>query len=120
MNLAERIRNIPLRDLLIICGLNLLPLCGVFLWDWQSFDLIFLYWMENVIIGAVMVMRMVARRYASPFELLFPLFLAPFFVLHYGMFCWGHGTLVISLFGDFGNQAQLFALVVIEPNRNTQ
>ncbi len=112
MNLAERVRNIPPRDLLIICGLNLLPVCGVFLWDWQSFDLIFLYWMENVVIGAVMVLRMVARRYSSPFELLFPLFLAPFFLLHYGMFCWGHGTFVISLFGDFADRMELVPAVL--------
>ena len=78
MSLAERVRSIPPKNLLIICALNLLPLCGVILWDWRSFDLIFLYWMENVVIGAVMILRMVARRYESPFELLFPLFLAPF------------------------------------------
>ncbi len=101
------IRNIPPQDLLIICGLNLLPLCGVFLWDWQSFDLIFLYWMENVVIGAVMILRMVVRRYESPFELAFPLFLAPFFAFHYGMFCWGHGTFVVSLFGEFPDRMEL-------------
>lgn len=104
---GANIRNIPTQDLLIICGLNLLPLCGVFLWDWQSFDLIFLYWMENVVIGAVMILRMVVRRYESPFELAFPLFLAPFFAFHYGMFCWGHGTFVVSLFGDFPDRMEL-------------
>ncbi len=104
---GANIRNIPTQDLLIICGLNLLPLCGVFLWDWQSFDLIFLYWMENVVIGAVMILRMVVRRYESPFELAFPLFLAPFFAFHYGMFCWGHGTFVVSLFGNFPDRMEL-------------
>ncbi len=112
MSFSARIRSIPPQDLLIICGLNLLPLCGVFLWGWQSFDLVFLYWMENVVIGAVMILRMVVRRYESLFELAFPLFLAPFFVVHYGMFCWGHGTFVISLFGDFSNGMDLMPAVL--------
>ncbi len=112
MSLIERIRDVPPRDLLIICGFNLLPLCGVLLWDWHSFDLIFLYWMENVVIGILMILRMVARRYDSPIEFVFPLFLAPFFALHYGAFCWGHGSFVVSLFGDFSNGVELAAAVL--------
>ena len=83
--------------------LNAVPLYGVFYWDWQSFDLIFLYWLENLIIGAFMIFRIVARRYSHPIEAAFPLFLAPFFTFHYGMFCYVHGQFVISLFGkDLG------------------
>ena len=79
--------------------LNLVPLYGVLSWGWQSFDLIFLYWMENLVIGAFTLARMLVRPYSHPLELAYPLFLAPFFAAHYGMFTWGHGTFVVSLFG---------------------
>lgn len=50
-------------------------------------------------IGAFTLGRMLIRPYGHPIELIFPLFLAPFFVLHYGAFCWGHGSFLFSLFG---------------------
>jgi hypothetical protein len=85
-----------------LVALNLVPLVGVLGWGWQSFDLIFLYWMENVVVGAFTLARMVVRPYGHPLELVFPLFIAPFFAFHYGAFCWGHGTFVVSLFGPEG------------------
>ncbi len=84
---------------LLIVGLNLVPLAGVWLFGWQSFELIFLYWMENVIIGAFTVLRMVVRPYRHAIDIFMPVFLAPFFFFHYGMFCFVHGTFVVSLFG---------------------
>ena len=78
--------------------LNLVAVVGVLQWGWVSFDLIFLYWLENVVIGAFMLMRMVARRYEHPLELIMPLLLAPFFLAHYGMFCYVHGQFVVGLF----------------------
>ena len=85
--------------LILLIALNLVPLIGVLAWGWRSFDLIFLYWMENLVIGVFTALRMLVRPYGHPLELAFPLLLAPFFCLHYGMFCWGHGTFVIGLFG---------------------
>jgi len=46
-----------------------------------------------------MIFRILARRYTHPIELVMPLFFAPFFAVHYGMFSYGHGTFIISLFG---------------------
>ncbi len=92
----------------LLVALNLVPLVGVIFWGWQSFDLIFLYWMENVVIGIFTVGRMVVRRYGHPIELAYPLFLAPFFALHYGGFSWGHGTFVLALFAP--EEAQNTAL----------
>jgi len=94
------------RDPLLIVALNLLPIAGVLLWGWQTFDLVFLYWMENLIIGAFSALRMAARPYQHPLDLVFPLFLVPFFLLHYGAFCWGHGQFVMSMFADDGAQRQ--------------
>jgi hypothetical protein len=88
--------------LILLIALNGLPLVGVLAWGWKSFDLIFLYWMENVIIGAFTVLRMLIRPYGHALELAFPFFLVPFFCVHYGMFCMGHGMFVVSLFGQTG------------------
>ena len=92
-------KQLPL-GLLLLIALNLVPLAGVLAWGWKSFDLIFLYWMENLIIGAFTVLRMLIRPYGHALELVFPLFLVPFFCVHYGMFCMGHGVFVVSLFGQ--------------------
>lgn len=105
-------RQVPL-GLLLLIALNLVPLAGVLAWDWKSFDLIFLYWMENLIIGLFAVVRMLVRPYVHALDLAFPLFLAPFFCVHYGMFCMGHGMFVMSLFGQTAvGQDGLFAAAV--------
>lgn len=79
--------------------LNAVPVYGVIEWGWKSFDLIFLYWFENLVIGVFMILRILMRRYAHPVELTFPLFFAPFFTVHFGMFCYVHGMFIIGLFG---------------------
>lgn len=83
----------------LLISLNAVPIYGVAQWGWKSFDLIFLYWLENLIIGAFMIVRILTRRYSHPVELAFPVFLAPFFTFHFGMFCYVHGMFVINLFG---------------------
>lgn len=100
-------------DLLLIVVLNLLPIGGVLFWDWRVFDIVFLYWIENLIIGAFSALRMVARPYRHPLDLVFPAFMAPFFVMHYGAFCWGHGQFVISMFSDPGVSATTLSASVM-------
>ena len=84
---------------------NLVPLAGVLLFDWQVFDILMLYWAENVVIGVVNVLRMAVssgRRRS---------FLIPFFTVHYGLFCFGHLSAITALFSDtFGtaNAVQYF------------
>ena len=93
--------------------LNAIPIYGVLKWGLKSFDLIFLYWLENLVIGAFMILRMVIRSYSHAVELAIPVFLVPFFTFHYGMFCYAHGTFVVSLFGK-GLQPELAGLNVQE------
>ena len=85
--------------ILVLLALNAVPLVGVLMFNWASFDLIFLYWLENLVIGGFVILRMVVRPYNHPVDLIFPALLAPFFMLHYGMFCYGHGSFIVSLFG---------------------
>jgi len=93
--------------------LNAIPIYGVFQWGWKSFDLIFLYWLENLIIGAIMILRMIIRPYSHAVEFALPVFLVPFFTFHYGMFCFVHGTFIVSLFGE-GLQPELAGMDVPE------
>lgn len=37
---------------------NLLPLAGVLFLGWRAFDVVFLYWLENVVIGVINVLKM--------------------------------------------------------------
>jgi hypothetical protein len=101
--MAKQSRSWPQgNDLLLIVALNLVPIGGVIFWGWRVFDIVLLYWIENLIIGAFSALRMVARPYRHPLDWIFPLLIAPFFVLHYGGFCWGHGMFVVGMFGESG------------------
>ena len=94
--------------------LNALPLIGVIAWDWQSFDLIFLYWLENLIIGAFTLLRMLIRPYRHATDFVVALFFAPFFTFHYGMFCLAHGSFVFALFGPEDLDIQGFAGALLQ------
>ncbi len=92
-----------------LIALNALPIYGVIGWGWQSFDLIFLYWLENLIIGVFTVLRLLLRPYRHAVDLVLPLFFVPFFTMHYGMFCLGHGSFIFSLFGGDRFESRGFA-----------
>jgi hypothetical protein len=97
---------------------NVLPLIGVLLLDWNTFEIVALYWVENVIIGAINVLKMVTCN-PNPDEVDWSaltgtesrrgvgdlphqgakVFLVPFFMLHYGIFCLVHGVFVFTMFG---------------------
>ncbi|MGK7866891.1 DUF6498-containing protein [Falsiroseomonas sp. E2-1-a20] len=76
---------------------NLVPLGGVLLGLWSSYDIMLLFWAENVVIGLLQLLRMasvlVLRRALAM------LVLMPFFTLHYGIFTFVHGTFLAELMG---------------------
>ena len=75
---------------------NLFPLAGVLLLDWRVFDILILYWVENVVIGILNVVRMALTREHDRW------FLMPFFVVHYGLFCFAHLTAIMTIFDPSG------------------
>lgn len=123
----------------LLVAVNLGLLLAVVLLDWSVFDIVFLYWAENLVIGAINVLKMLtaspgpdvdrdgdpgpvvnvdrpSRTTALVVEWVSKLFLVPFFIVHYGGFCAGHGVFVFALFneaGEFGEDlwAALPALV---------
>lgn len=78
-----------------ILAVDLFPIWAVLTLGWGAAPLVFLYWLENVIIGAVTLAKMVATSVKeSLIGLVGILFIGPFFVVHYGMFCFVHGVFV--------------------------
>lgn len=81
--------------------LNLIPVIGVLFWGWSAFALIFLYWLENLVVGVRTLSSMLATAAASGYAAnwLSALFFGAFFTVHYGLFCFVHGIFVMVLFG---------------------
>ncbi|QDU89898.1 hypothetical protein Pla175_32950 [Pirellulimonas nuda] len=108
---------------------NLVPLAGVVLLDWDAFAVVALYWFENVVIGVLNIVKMIACCPQEPSEQAaqethpgrlaaidsltrqagsatpvwaahaIKLFIIPFFAVHYGLFTFVHGAFVFTLFG---------------------
>jgi hypothetical protein len=130
--LVEALQN-PSAWLLIAVNLGLI--LAVVVWKWSIFDIVFLYWVENLIIGVINVFKMLfsspdmkaltggaseaevheaavqagqsperARKIVKFAPVVASwgakIFFIPFFIIHYGMFCYGHGVFVFSLFSD--------------------
>lgn len=140
------ILKIPI-SLIILILVNLLPILGVIYANWSVFEIVALYWFENVVIGLVNVLKILTccpgsepsaedeklpeylRPAASVGALhhLSKLFLVPFFSIHYGGFCFVHGIFVFVLLGPknasggdgdpFVNMHQWFGSF---PNSSTQ
>jgi hypothetical protein len=87
----------PLIEILVV---NLLAVVGVAVFGWDALTLVLLYWIENLIVGAFNVPKILMSGISSGrTATLASLFLVPFFVVHYGMFCFVHGLFILALFG---------------------
>ncbi|MFT5500038.1 MAG: hypothetical protein ACI88G_000164 [Woeseiaceae bacterium] len=111
---------------LVLIIANMIPLIGVAFFEWRVIDILLLYWTESVIIGVINVLRMSRCQTNNLLGGLLPaiagkeipaelkanlpkislpgikFFIIPFFILHYGGFCFGHLMAVIGLFGETG------------------
>lgn len=94
---------------IVLIAANLLPLAGVLLFDWRVFDILMLYWVENIVIGVVNVVRMAASPGRDK------LFLIPFFTVHYGLFCFCHLAAVTGLFSESFGTASAWQYFFAEP-----
>ena len=74
----------------LLIAANLVPVVGVFLFDWQISDLFLLYWLESAVVGFynVLKMLMIGR--------IRVLGLCIFFTLHFGGFMAGHFIFISS------------------------
>ncbi len=81
---------------------NLVPLAGVLLLGWSTFDLMLLYWVENGIVGLYALLKVLLARGGERgvAGALGRLGIGGLFALHFGAFWSVHGLLVVTLFGD--------------------
>ena len=120
----------------VLIGANLVPLFGVIFGGWNAFDIVWLFWFENVIIGVFNVIKIltvgalgnpggqatgrtqtvVGSRLArvSPGQRAARMagmtFLAAFFTVHYGGFNFGHGIFVMAMLGKGSGMHAGFSL----------
>ncbi|MFO7979743.1 MAG: DUF6498-containing protein [Candidatus Aminicenantes bacterium] len=87
---------------LSLIAANLIPLIGALLLDWSVFLIIFLFWTENLIIGIFNIFKIILAQ-GEGSDIAKKIFTVPFFLIHYGGFCAGHGVFVISVFGKWAN-----------------
>jgi hypothetical protein len=85
---------------------------GIAVLDWPTFTVLALYWLENVIIGAFTVVRILAAGARTERDAA-SLASAGFFCLHYGFFCLIHGVFVAALFGGIGPNSGLLDTVLL-------
>ena len=83
----------------MLVAANMVPLVGVLFFGWSVFATLLLFWVENVIVGAFNILRMLAAQPQIGAMWAAKLFMIPFFTFHYGMFVTVHGIFVMSLFG---------------------
>lgn len=98
MEMPQHKKVSPFANGLIIGG-NFVVLLGVMLWGWSLFDVFYIYWLENVLIGVITLMRMLMVAAAWGIGMVLgSLFMMAFFIVHYGIFCFGHGMILFDLF----------------------
>lgn len=105
---------------------NLIPLYGVFFWGWNSTSIIFVYWMENIAIGSINILKIIKAKGEfhkedlqgimkiertndkNKFELIIS------FIFNYGLFTFVHGIFIKSFFG-IPNLTTFFILTAFLP-----
>lgn len=90
---------------------DLLPIAAVLAFGWGATPLVALYWLENLVIGAFTILRMIGTAFASILSLGMVLFMVPFFFFHYGMFCFGHGVFLYAFTDPSGGMPGPLGLI---------
>jgi hypothetical protein len=87
---------------IVLVGLvvDLFPIYGVLMFGWNAVPLVMLYWMENIIAGALTIPRIVISGASyGGIGFFAGIVMSLFFVFHYGLFCFVHGTFLMAFIG---------------------
>src|SRR5437016_14453263 len=107
-------------SLLALVLANAFPIVGVLFLGWTVFPLVLLYWLENVVVGAFNVAKLLLAQPRDPIRWAGKLFLVPFFIVHFGGFTYIHGVLVVAFFGPKGTQPFDLVPTVLDAIRANQ
>lgn len=94
---------------------NVLPLYLVITGQWSLVQILLLFWIENVIIGGLNIIKILTCADGGLGSVFKKLFMASFFTIHYGIFTWAHGLFIVEIFAQQeppDMQIPSFALVV--------
>lgn len=99
----QNLQVVGYQRLLLLIALNMIPLLGVLLWQWDIFMVILLFWLENAVIGVFNWLKILGCRGNKNNEpQLKPWYanlgLSVFFLFHYGFFTSGHGMIILNIF----------------------
>lgn len=72
---------------------NFIPVIGGLLFNWDIRIVLIVYWAENIVVGFYNVLKMAMAR-SGPNAVKF--FMIPFFMVHFGGFCAGHGFFIFA------------------------
>ena len=95
------VRRLPLISLI---AANAIPVFGVLFAGWDAFNIVLLYWAENIAVGFYNILKMAFVKMKDPKELMGKLFAISFFVLHFGGFTGIHGVFVLTMFHKSGGE----------------
>lgn len=71
---------------------NVVPIIGVLFFDWSLFQIMFLYWLESIVIGFYNILKFIKMGW------FLSIFYVPFFIVHYGMFMAVHLSFIFAFF----------------------
>ncbi len=112
--------TLPTLALLLLT--NLIPIYLVLFDQWTVAQMVLLFWLENVIIGIMNVLKMRTCQPNKRPRSKHNREMTTFFMIHYGGFTFGHGIFVIAFFFfvefDYGTLASpyTFSQVITDPN----
>ena len=102
MRISDQDRPVLLSSGLVLVGANLIPLFGAIFWGWSIFEIVVIFWAENLVVGFYTLLRILPARSpdAKPWFFLGNLATSLFFTVHYGIFNFVHGAFIGSLLGQ--------------------
>lgn len=87
----KNIQIVPSGILLIL--VNIIPIFGVIYFKWNAYDILLLYWIENVVIAIFTIPRILLAKEGS---VIINIFHTIFFLMHYGVFSFIGGVLALG------------------------
>ena len=97
---ADSTTKFPNLSIVALVVSNLVPLLGVLFFGWSVFQVMFIYWAENVVVGIWNVVKMLTAKRSQEDSFGAIMFVVCFFIFHYGLFCTAHGFFVFFMFGS--------------------